>query len=35
MARIARNGSKLAFEESGAGKPAFVFVHGGFLRHYV
>jgi hypothetical protein len=35
MARIARNGSKLAFEHSGAGKPAFVFAHGGFLRHYV
>jgi len=35
MPRIARNGSKLAFEDSGAGKPAFVFAHGGFLRHYV
>jgi pimeloyl-ACP methyl ester carboxylesterase len=28
MPTIARNGVKLAFEDRGAGKPAFVFVHG-------
>jgi len=28
MATIVRNGIKLAFEDCGAGKPAFVFVHG-------
>jgi pimeloyl-ACP methyl ester carboxylesterase len=28
MSMIVRNGTKLAFEDRGAGKPAFVFVHG-------
>ena len=28
MATIMRNSVKLAFEDRGAGKPAFVFVHG-------
>jgi len=28
MATITRDGVKLAFEDRGAGKPAFVFVHG-------
>jgi pimeloyl-ACP methyl ester carboxylesterase len=28
MAKIVHNGTKLAFEDCGAGKPAFVFVHG-------
>ena len=28
MAKIIHNGVKLAFEDRGAGKPAFVFVHG-------
>jgi pimeloyl-ACP methyl ester carboxylesterase len=28
MATIMRNGVNLAFEDRGAGKPAFVFVHG-------
>ena len=28
MPAIVRNGIKLAFEDRGAGKPAFVFVHG-------
>jgi hypothetical protein len=28
MPTIVRNGIKLAFDDRGAGKPAFVFVHG-------